>query len=1042
MEQCSEEEFNNLLKDIEEEKQHQPPLYEGRERAVLDEVFFRRRRWLETGSERHKGFAGFYEKYRGRWKNDKGAVVKEEKSMVEKRRKAGMPGVYHPKLCRNFFLDTPKDIPEGALSGVTNKQVNTFNDAVNMYEWFNQKKSFMKLKKMMISKTTLPASTFKPKIVAALAENTIVIIAGDTGCGKSTQIPQYFLEAGYKNIAVTQPRRLAAISLAKRVADELVSKKGNLVGYQVRFDTKRNKEKTKLTFLTEGILMRYIISGQFYDWDVVVVDEVHERSLTTDFLLGCLKTLHQQRPFKWVLMSATINIESFQEWISSPAPIPITIPGRTFPVTLTHLTEDQMNTHTFVKQNKNGVAKPSTSTDGFNTGPYVALLNEINAKHPIDKERGDVLIFVPGVLEIEALHADLRSVVKNIYTLPLHAGLEQDEQDRIFKPTPEGVRKVVLSTNIAETSITVNNIRFVLDSGRVKIMKYDQEAKISSLQETWVSKASAKQRMGRAGRTAPGHCYRLYSESEFNLFTEFTEPEIKRTPLTTVLLQIMSVHSGDVRGFPFIDKPSSNDIEASLRYLVGSGCATPPPLERLTPLGTALSALPVDIDAGKLIILGAVLPSITDTVLSIAAAMSVQSIFHRTGMNLTPGSHGYLLRHKYDTLDGDWFTFHKIFTRWCQQQRDSIDTRKWCRDRYLNENRLREVLKIKKQYLDLLKERGLIAEQRQVRRQEKRKFHRQQSEEVESAFLNISALNADELLPKDAVLLKAVLGMSQYDNLAVVNRATVAEGTPSRMAGGYLRTLHKDNVHVHPSSVHSDVKLAEQMLPTECLVYQKLLETHKLYLLNTTKAPFIPLLLLGGKSLDIEKGEGTSILVDYHTMLTFNTVEALRSVVKSTLCIRRMLDKAVGDLVKANVDDEAGLSFDDLPQWVATTLQGIARVATTTLPNDVRYFLTQPFDATVKAVPFTSAVSCLLPPTVISEHADVLSANPALLASLKTGRQVPRSPFLWYGSLLKTDISVAVSISVHTRCVYRCKKCGVEELWNAVEVAEHEGKCH
>jgi HrpA-like RNA helicase len=328
------------------------------------------------------------------------------------------------------------------------------------------------------------------------------------------------------------------MSLAKRVGYETLNEFKSEVAYQVRFEKTRTKH-TKILFLTEGVLLRQIqTDSMLSQYNIVVVDEVHERHVFTDFLLGILKCLVKQRQdLKIILMSATINIDLFSNYFEKC--VVVKIPGRTYKIDVEFMP---------IVREKDP-KKASRSTNKIDAGPYIRLMQMIDKKYPQD-ERGDMLIFLSGMSDIQTVCDATKEYAietKRWIILPLHSTLSIEEQDKVFDIAPEGVRKCILSTNIAETSVTIDGLRFIVDSGKVKEISYDPKYKMQRLQEFWISRASAEQRKGRAGRTGPGVCFRLYSIDEYNNFNEFTTPEIKRVPLNSLLLQMISMGLKDVR---------------------------------------------------------------------------------------------------------------------------------------------------------------------------------------------------------------------------------------------------------------------------------------------------------------------------------------------------------------------------------------------------------------------------------------------------------------------------------------------------------------
>ncbi|GFY57113.1 probable ATP-dependent RNA helicase DHX34 [Trichonephila inaurata madagascariensis] len=417
-----------------------------------------------------------------------------------------------------------------------------------------KKQEETRLKKLKEAQENLPISKYRTEILRAVENNQVVLVAGDTGCGKSTQVPQYLMAACYDSIACTQPRRIACISLCKRVAYETQNEYKSEIGYQIRFE-KSKTQHTKILFLTEGLLLRHVSSDPMLSmYKVVILDEVHERHLSCDFLLGIMKCLTIQRPdLKILLMSATINIELFSDYFNN-CPV-IQVPGRLFPIQ--------------VKYYPVSTEELKSSTGKLNPAPYIRVLNLIDQKYPED-ERGDVLIFLSGMTEISIVEEAAKAYAEKSskwIILPLHSTLSIEDQDKVFDIAPEGVRKCIISTNVAETSITIDGVRFVVDSGKVKEMSYHPVCHMQRLQEFWISKASAEQRKGRAGRTGPGACFRLYSQKEYDGLAAYTKPEIQRVPLDSLLLQLLSMGLPNARKFPFLEPPDPSSIEESLQNL-------------------------------------------------------------------------------------------------------------------------------------------------------------------------------------------------------------------------------------------------------------------------------------------------------------------------------------------------------------------------------------------------------------------------------------------------------------------------------------------
>ncbi len=452
----------------------------------------------------------------------------------------------------------------------------------------------------------LPIAQAAPEIAAALLSSQVVIVAGETGSGKTTQLPKLCLLAGRTRIGHTQPRRIAARTLAERIAEETDTEVGDLVGYQVRFTKKAGRE-TKVKVMTDGILLAEIGHDRLLKrYDTLIIDEAHERSLNIDFLLGYVKQLLPKRPdLKVIVTSATIDTQRFSDHFGG-API-VSVEGRTFPVELRYR-----------PMRDDGAADPDEDEDtpGSERSRPRTPVPEATAKDLTEAicdavvelsaaGDGDILVFLSGEREIrDAADAITALDLRSTEVLPLYARLSAAEQHRVF--APHTGRRVVLATNVAETSLTVPGIRYVVDPGTARISRYSKRTKVQRLPIEPVSQASANQRAGRCGRVAPGICIRLYSEADFEARPEFTEPEILRTNLASVILQMAEAGLGDIAAFPFVEPPDPGQITDGLRLLVELGAlqSATSAHPRLTPVGHQLARLPVDPRLGRILVEG------------------------------------------------------------------------------------------------------------------------------------------------------------------------------------------------------------------------------------------------------------------------------------------------------------------------------------------------------------------------------------------------------------------------------------------------------
>lgn len=489
----------------------------------------------------------------------------------------------------------------------------------------------------------LPVSGKKDEISAAIAKNQVVIVCGETGSGKTTQLPKICLELGRGVsglIGHTQPRRIAARSVASRIAQELQSPLGEVVGYKVRFNDKLT-ESTYIKLMTDGILLAETQGDKFLNaYDTIIIDEAHERSLNIDFLLGYLKQLLPKRPdLKIIVTSATIDATRFSEHFNG-APV-IEVSGRTYPVEIRYRplgkagfrakesAEAENSQFDMEDETIFGIArKAKTEARWLEEDDEEEAIEEAILDAADDLLRqgdGDILVFLPGEREIRDTAEHLRKYqgrstkLKHIEVLPLFARLSIEDQQKIFKP--HHTRRIILATNVAETSLTVPGIKYVIDAGLARMNRYSTRAKVEQLQIEKISQAAAKQRAGRCGRVSNGICVRLYSEQDFDGRPEFTEPEILRSSLASVILRMAALRLGDITDFPFIEAPSSRLVTDGYQLLQELGAVDS--RRQITETGLQLAKLPLDPRVGRMI-LAAKHESCLAEILIIASVLSIQ----------------------------------------------------------------------------------------------------------------------------------------------------------------------------------------------------------------------------------------------------------------------------------------------------------------------------------------------------------------------------------------------------------------------------------
>ncbi|MEU9862107.1 ATP-dependent RNA helicase HrpA [Streptomyces sp. NPDC047971] len=536
----------------------------------------------------------------------------------------------------------------------------------------------------------LPVSQKKDAILEAIRDHQVVIVAGETGSGKTTQIPKICLELGRGvrgMIGHTQPRRIAARTVAERVAEELRTPLGEAVGWKVRFTDQVNPDATFVKLMTDGILLAEIQTDrELRAYDTIIIDEAHERSLNIDFLLGYLAQLLPKRPdLKVVITSATIDPERFSRHFRD-API-VEVSGRTYPVEVRYrplLEED------------------SEESDRDQITAICDAVDELQKEGP-----GDILVFLSGEREIrDTADALLKKKLFNTEVLPLYARLSHAEQHRVFQAHTG--RRIVLATNVAETSLTVPGIKYVIDPGTARISRYSHRTKVQRLPIEPVSQASANQRKGRCGRTSDGICIRLYSEDDFLTRPEFTDAEILRTNLASVILQMTAAGLGEIEKFPFIDPPDHRNIRDGVQLLQELGALNPAekdPKKRLTQQGRKLSQLPVDPRLARMV-LEADKNGCVREVMVIAAALSIQDPRERPAEKQAQADQQHA-RFKDETSDFLAFLNLWRYIREQQKERGSSSFRRMCKQEYLNFLRIREWQDIYAQLRTVAKQMGI-----------------------------------------------------------------------------------------------------------------------------------------------------------------------------------------------------------------------------------------------------------------------------------------------------------------------------------------------
>ncbi|RAO78339.1 ATP-dependent RNA helicase HrpA [Dyella jiangningensis] len=537
---------------------------------------------------------------------------------------------------------------------------------------------------------SLPITARADEIVELIRKHQIVVIAGETGSGKTTQLPKLCLAAGRGEagmIGCTQPRRLAARSVARRVAEELGTGLGDQVGFQVRF-TDQVSDRTLVKFMTDGILLAETQGDPWLSaYDTIIIDEAHERSLNIDFLLGYLKRLAVKRPtLKIIVTSATIDTERFAEHFGN-API-VSVEGRTYPVEVRWRSVDEVAA-------RRGQRAGDLQQGGADH--VAAVLDEITHDDP----RGDVLIFLPGEREIRDAHLLLsRRQYRETEVLPLYARLSAGDQDRVFKPGPK--RRVVLATNVAETSLTVPRIRYVIDSGQARVKRYSQRSQLERLHVEPISKAAADQRKGRCGRVGPGTCYRLYDEADYESRAAYTDPELLRSSLANVILRMLSLQLGEVDEFPFLEAPDPRVVADGYRRLAEISAIDD--ARRLTPMGRVMAKLPIDVQLARMLVEAEKLHSLRE-LLVVVSFLSIQDPRERPAdaRQQADAAHAAFADPKSDVVGvlNLWRDYGKAHEDLTQSK-----LRDWCSRHFLSFMRMREWRELHRQLLLVVQELG------------------------------------------------------------------------------------------------------------------------------------------------------------------------------------------------------------------------------------------------------------------------------------------------------------------------------------------------
>lgn len=822
--------------------------------------------------------------------------------------------------------DVEETKDSGADAKVERKKYAKDAESSYLRQQQESKRKLKKYKDMLCSRAALPIAGLKVDILQMLKENDVLVVCGETGSGKTTQVPQFILDdmiesghGGNCNIICTQPRRIAAISVAERVADERCEPSpgavGSLVGYQVRLDSARN-EKTKLLFCTTGILLRKLAGDRSLSGIThVIVDEVHERSLLGDFLLIVLKNLIEKQSsqdtpkLKVILMSATVDSNLFSRYFGQ-CPV-LTAQGRTHPVTNyflediyeyinyklasdapaalryetsaidkngpvdnhrgkknlvlsawgddSQLSEDCVNPHyistsyqTYSEQTQKNLKRLNEEIIDYD------LLEDLICYVDETCGEGAILIFLPGVSEIYMLLDRLVASYRfggpsSDWVLPLHSSIASKDQKKVFLWPPENIRKVIIATNIAETSLTIDDVVYVIDCGKHKENRYNPQKKLTSMVEDWISQANARQRRGRAGRVKPGICFCLYTRHRFEkLMRPYQVPEMLRMPLVELSLQIKLLSLGHIK--PFLSKalepPREEAMTSAISLLYEVGALEGD--EQLTPLGHHLAKLPVDVLIGKMLLYGAIFGCLSP-ILSISAFLSYKSPFvypkdekqnvERAKLALLADKIDGSNDSNYNDRLSDHLLMMVAYKKWEKilSERGFKAAQLFCATYFLSSSVMHMIRDMRTQFGTLLADIGLISipKSYQVGRMKKENLDSWLSEK--SQPFNMYSHHSS--------LVKAILCAGLYPNVAAteqgITAATLNGLKQSSRPGKKGHPIWYDGrreVHIHPSSVNCNMKA----FPHPFLVFLEKVETNKVFLRDTTIISPFSILLFGG----------------------------------------------------------------------------------------------------------------------------------------------------------------------------------------------------
>ncbi|KAM7044265.1 ATP-dependent DNA/RNA helicase DHX36 isoform 1-T1 [Acridotheres tristis] len=792
----------------------------------------------------------------------------------------------------------------------------------------------------------LPSYGMREELVKLINTHRVTVISGETGCGKTTQVTQFILDDHIERglgstcrIVCTQPRRISAISVAERVAAERAEGCGNgrSTGYQIRLQSRLPRKQGSILYCTTGIVLQWLQSDKHLSSiSHVVLDEIHERNLQSDVLMSIIKDLLNVRlDLKVILMSATLNAEKFSEYFDH-CPM-IHIPGFTFPV-VEYLLEDVIEKLRYTPEKmdrrlhwrkgfmQGHVSRPEKEEkEEIYREQWPAYLRQLQGRYSastidalemmdddkvdldlvaalikhivLEEEDGAILVFLPGWDNISTLHEILMSQVMfksdRFIIIPLHSLMPTVNQTQVFKKTPPGVRKIVIATNIAETSITIDDVVFVIDGGKIKETHFDTQNSISTMAAEWVSKANAKQRKGRAGRVQPGHCYHLYNGLRASLLDDYQLPEILRTPLEELCLQIKILRLGGIAYFlsKLMDPPSRDAVTLAINHLMELNALDRQ--EELTPLGVHLARLPVEPHIGKMILFGALFCCL-DPVLTIAASLSFKDPF------VIPLGKEKIADARRKELSknskSDHLTVVNAFTGWEEARSCGFRNEKdYCWEYFLSSNTMQMLHNMKGQFAEHLLAAGFV-----------------NSRNPKDPKSNTNSGNEK--------LLKAVICAGLYPKVAKIRPSFSKKRKMVKVC-----TKTDGSVNIHPKSVNVE----ETEFHYNWLVYHLKMRTSSIYLYDCTEVSPYCLLFFGGDiSIQKDKDQET-IAVD--EWIVFQSPEKIANLVKK---LRQELD----DLLQEKIENPQPVDWNATQSRDTAVLTAIIDLITTQENEAVRNF--------------------------------------------------------------------------------------------------------